>query len=187
MKGRKQDRNITRSLDQRRVRHNFQKKKYRQKDWQTDSQRDRQTDQQADQQRLSKRSCRVIHLKWQKVSSFYPQMYLQTVVRLFLLYSTSFDGFCVKIPWSRSSSWATTSIWSKMNIHNLSSIYNEFATTILAVIAVISWPIKHERQICLELKNKLEIQYNGSKDDLDWRVDLMYLNFIWFIKRWVLC
>ena len=28
-----------------------------------------------------------------------------------------------------------------------------------------------------------QVQYDGSKDDLDWRIDFRYLNFIWFIKK----
>ena len=27
-----------------------------------------------------------------------------------------------------------------------------------------------------------KVQYHGSKDDLDWRIDFKYLNFICFIK-----
>ena len=28
-----------------------------------------------------------------------------------------------------------------------------------------------------------QVQYDGSKDDLDWRIDFRYLNFIWFFKK----
>ena len=32
-------------------------------------------------------------------------------------------------------------------------------------------------------KKEKDIQYDGSKNNLDWRIDFRYLNFIWLIKN----
>ena len=39
--------------------------------------------------------------------------------------------------------------------------------------------------LCFHLTkgNLTYVQYDGSKDDLDWMIDFRYLNFNWFIKR----
>ena len=34
---------------------------------------------------------------------------------------------------------------------------------------------------------RVMVQYDGSKVDLDWRIDFRYSNFIWCIKNWDLC
>ena len=41
----------------------------------------------------------------------------------------------------------------------------------------------HKQQIWrVILREILNLQYDGSKDDLDWRIDFKYLNFIYIIK-----
>ena len=38
-------------------------------------------------------------------------------------------------------------------------------------------------QVCLSLGNSCQVQYDGSIDDLDWRMNFRYLNFIYIIKK----
>ena len=50
-----------------------------------------------------------------------------------------------------------------------------------------SWEILHQTLAAdtpLEVQNSaFRSDYSTSKDDLDWRIDFWYFNFIWFIKK----